>query len=107
MVSIVNTVFAFLLSCSGGVILVVYSLIMTAYIAIRNQASEQERKAFFHLPLFPFINIACLGFVVLIFVAMLSDPVQRTTAIASLGTCLLFMIIYWTRCITHRSARHS
>lgn len=102
-----DTVFAFLLSCSGGVILVVYSLIMTAYIAIRNQASEQERKAFFHLPLFPFINIACLGFVVLIFVAMLSDPVQRTTAIASLGTCLLFMIIYWTRCITHRSARHS
>ncbi|WP_338333605.1 amino acid permease [Acetobacter sp. LMG 32666] len=98
-----DTVFAFLLSCSGGVILVVYSLIMTAYIAIRYQADDREKKAFFHLPLFPFINIACLGFVVLIFVAMFSDPTQRTTVIASLGTCFLFMAIYWTRQFAQRS----
>ena len=102
-----DTVFAFLLSCSGGVILVVYSLIMTAYMAIRYQADDKGQKAFFHLPLFPFANIACLGFVVLIFVAMFSDPTQRTTVIASLGTCLLFMIIYWVRQIAQRSLRRA
>ncbi|GBQ50669.1 amino acid/polyamine transporter [Komagataeibacter sucrofermentans DSM 15973] len=92
-----DTVFSFLLSCSGAVILVVYSLIMTAYIVLRRRAPREAQKAFFHLPLFPAINIACLGGVVVIFAAMFSNPAQRETAAASLGTCLLFVVIDMVR----------
>ena len=64
---------------------------------LRRRAGREAQKAFFHLPLFPAINIACLGGVVVIFAAMFSNPAQRETAAASLGTCLLFVVIDMVR----------
>ncbi|PYD70868.1 amino acid permease [Komagataeibacter swingsii] len=92
-----GTVFAFLLSCSGGVILLVYSLIVTSYMVLRRQASAAVRQSFFRLPFFPAINMATLGGVTVIFVAMLVNDTQRMTAMASLGTTLFFIVIHAVR----------
>ncbi|QHC36679.1 amino acid permease [Komagataeibacter xylinus] len=92
-----DTVFSFLLSCSGGVILLVYSLIVTAYVVTRRAATPAMRQACFRLPFFPVINIATLGGVLVIFGAMLLNPSQRMTALASLGTTVFFVLIHALR----------
>ncbi|MCE2563268.1 amino acid permease [Komagataeibacter sp. FNDCF1] len=89
-----GTVFAFLLSCSGGVILLVYSLIVTSYLVLRRQATGREQQACFRIPFFPAINILTLGGVIVIFAAMFLDPMQRMVAIASLGTSIFFVLIH-------------
>lgn len=99
-----GTVFAFLLSCSGGVILLVYSLIVTAYLVMRRQARTAGQRAAFQLPFFPAINIATLGAVILIFAAMAFDPHQRMIAIASLGTSIFFVLIHLIRCRVRKAA---
>lgn len=92
-----DTVFSFLLSCSGGVILLVYSLIVTAYVVTRRAATSALRQAYFRLPFFPVINMATLGGVLVIFGAMLLNPSQRMTALASLGTTVFFVLIHALR----------
>ncbi len=85
-----QTIFAFLLSCSGGVILLIYSLIVTAYIttrfAARRNGTEKDNYTLF---LFPLCNYATLVGVVLVFVAMLINPAERMTALATLGTSVV------------------
>lgn len=92
-----GTVFAFLLSCSGGVILLVYSLIVTSYMVLRRRASGAVQQSFFRLPFFPAVNLATLGGVIIIFVAMLVNDTQRMTAVASLGTTVFFIVIHAAR----------
>ena len=92
-----GTVFAFLLSCSGGVMLLVYSLIVTAYVVIRRRTLPDERQRFFSIPFFPVLNFLTLSGVIIIFAAMLLDHAQRMVAIASLGTSLFFVLVYVAR----------
>lgn len=82
-----QTIFAFLLSCSGGLILLIYSLIATSYIVARKAARQKgaERENF-TLPLFPLCNYLTICGVILVFGAMLTTPSDRMTALASLGT---------------------
>lgn len=68
-----GTVFAFLLSCSGGVMLLVYSLIVTAYVVMRKRTPPGERARLFSIPFFPALNFLTLAGVVIIFVVMLMD----------------------------------
>ena len=84
-----NTIFVFLLSCSGGVILVIYAMIVTAYIVSRNRARSAGCEAGqYTLPLFPLCNYATLGGAGLVFLAMFFNPEQRMTALASLAPSL-------------------
>lgn len=92
-----GTVFAFLLSCSGGVMLLVYSLIVTAYVVMRKRTPPGERARLFSIPFFPALNFLTLAGVVIIFVVMLMDPAQRMVALASLGTSLFFVLVYVAR----------
>lgn len=80
-----DTIFAFLLSCSGGVILLIYSLIVTAHVVTR-KAAERAGQGRFALPLFPLTNYATVAGVAVVFGAMLVNPSERMTALASLGT---------------------
>ncbi|GBQ28555.1 amino acid/polyamine transporter [Acetobacter estunensis NRIC 0472] len=85
-----QTIFAFLLSCSGGLILLIYCLIATSYIVVRNAARRAgTEKADFSLPFFPLCNYITIGGVVLVFLAMLANPSERMTALASLGTAVV------------------
>ncbi|MBV1837542.1 amino acid permease [Acetobacter estunensis] len=85
-----QTIFAFLLSCSGGLILLIYCLIATSYIVVRNAARRiGTEKADFSLPFFPLCNYITIGGVVLVFLAMLANPSERMTALASLGTAVV------------------
>lgn len=85
-----QTIFAFLLSCSGGLILLIYCLIATSYIVVRNAARRVgTEKADFSLPFFPLCNYITIGGVVLVFLAMLANPSERMTALASLGTAVV------------------
>ncbi|QEO17905.1 amino acid permease [Acetobacter vaccinii] len=80
-----KTIFAFLLNCSGGLILLIYSLIATAYTVLRlraRAAGDEHEK--FTMPLFPFYTYLTVGSVCLVFIAMLIDPGERMTALASL-----------------------
>ncbi|MFT9215742.1 MAG: amino acid permease [Acetobacter malorum] len=88
-----NTIFAFLLSCSGGVILVVYCLIVSAYVQTRKRAEQAGQGDGFNLPLFPFCNYATLLAVAFVFIAMMFNPAERMTAIASLGTSVFFFVL--------------
>jgi len=92
-----GTVFAFLLSCSGGVMLLVYSLIVTAYVVIRRRVPPDEQRLFFSIPFFPALNFMTLGGVAVIFAAMLLDHAQRPVAFASLGTSFFFIMAYGAR----------
>jgi GABA permease len=83
-----DTIFAFLLSCSGGVILLIYSLIVTAHIVTR-KAAERTGQGRFVLPLFPLSNYATIAGVAVVFGAMLCNPTERMTAVASLGTSVV------------------
>ena len=83
-----DTIFAFLLSCSGGVILLIYSLIVTAHVVSR-KAAERAGQGRFGLPLFPLTNYATLAGVVIVFGSMLYNPTERMTALASLGTSVV------------------
>lgn len=83
-----DTIFAFLLSCSGGVILVVYSMIVAAYLKARKAADGMAEEKGYNLPFFPICNYVALGAVVLVFVAMVLNPGERMTAIASIGTSI-------------------
>jgi GABA permease len=83
-----DTIFAFLLSCSGGVILLIYSLIVTAHIVTR-KAAERTGQGRFVLPLFPLTNYATIAGVAVVFGAMLCNPTERMTAVASLGTSVV------------------
>ncbi|KGB22475.1 hypothetical protein AtDm6_2486 [Acetobacter tropicalis] len=84
-----DTIFAFLLSCSGGVILVVYSMIVAAYIKAREAAQKAGEADGYNLPFFPYCNYVALIAVVLVFVAMLLNPAERMTAVASIGTSVV------------------
>lgn len=84
-----DTIFAFLLSCSGGVILVVYSMIVAAYIKAREAAQKASEADGYNLPFFPYCNYVALIAVVLVFVAMLLNPAERMTAVASIGTSVV------------------
>lgn len=95
-----DTIFAFLLSCSGGVILVVYSMIVGSYLKVRTKAQAKGDADGFSLPLFPFCNYATLLAVVFVFVAMMFNPAERMTAIASIGTSIVF---YGVACLRPRS----
>ncbi|MBS1002964.1 amino acid permease [Acetobacter thailandicus] len=98
-----DTIFAFLLSCSGGVILVVYSMIVAAYIRTRGRTEKTGDTANYTLLLFPYINYGTLIAVTLVFIAMLWGHNERMTAIASLGTSLA---CYALAClITRRTAQ--
>ncbi|GCE79944.1 gamma-aminobutyrate permease [Komagataeibacter oboediens] len=99
-----GTVFAFLLSCSGGVILLVYSLIVTSYMVLRRRMADTGQAACFRLPFFPAVNLLTLGGVMVIFVAMLLNASQRMTAMASLGTTLFFIVIHAVRNRMHPKA---
>nr|WP_298796978.1 amino acid permease [uncultured Acetobacter sp.] len=88
-----NTIFSFLLSCSGGVILVVYCLIVSAYVQTRNRAEKAGQGEGFSLPLFPFCNYGTLLAVLMVFIAMLANPAERMTAIASIGTSAFFFLL--------------
>ncbi|MFT8885975.1 MAG: amino acid permease [Acetobacter papayae] len=83
-----DTIFAFLLSCSGGVILLIYSLIVTAHVVTR-KAAERAGQGRFRLPLFPLTNYATIAGVAVVFGAMLFNPAERMTAVASLGTSIV------------------
>ncbi|MFT8676359.1 MAG: amino acid permease [Acetobacter sp.] len=102
-----NTIFVFLLSCSGGVILVIYTLIVTAYIVSRNKARRTGREAgHYTLPLFPLCNYATLGGAGLVFLAMFFNADQRMTALASLATSLACYAL-GSFFIGRREARHA
>lgn len=88
-----DTIFAFLLSCSGGVILVVYCLIVSAYVQTRYRAQKDGQAENFSLLLFPYCNYGTLLAVACVFVAMLANPAERMTAIASLGTAVFFFLL--------------
>ncbi|GFE92036.1 amino acid permease [Acetobacter persici] len=88
-----NTIFAFLLSCSGGVILMVYCLIVSAYVQARSKAEKTGQGEGFNLPLFPFCNYGTLLAVAFVFIAMMFNPEERMTAIASLGTSVFFFLL--------------
>ncbi|MFT9399371.1 amino acid permease [Acetobacter sp.] len=94
-----DTIFAFLLSCSGGVILVVYSMIVTAYLVTRRRAEKAGQAEGFNLPLFPVCNYVTLLAVALVFVAMIFNDAERMTALASLGTSVAF---YAAACVWSR-----
>ncbi|MCH4093492.1 MAG: amino acid permease [Acetobacter peroxydans] len=83
-----DTIFAFLLSCSGGVVLLIYSLIATAHVVTR-KAAERAGRGRFVLPLFPLTNYAAVAGVAVVFGAMLCNPAERMTAVASLGTSVV------------------
>lgn len=95
-----GTIFAFLLSCSGGVILLIYSLIVTSYIVTRRAARQAGTEAEnYTLPLFPLCNYVTLAGVVLVFVAMLLNPSERMTALATMGSsvvCYLMAVYFAT-----------
>ncbi|MCH4094780.1 MAG: amino acid permease [Acetobacter peroxydans] len=85
-----QTIFAFLLSCSGGLILLIYCMIATSYIVVRTAARRRgTEKTDFSMPLFPLANYITIGGVILVFLAMLANPSERMTAIASLGTAVV------------------
>ena len=46
-------------------------------------------KTDFSMPLFPLANYLTIGGVILVFLAMLANPSERMTAIASLGTAVV------------------
>ena len=92
-----GTVFAFLLSCSGGVMLLVYSLVVTAYVVVRRRTAPDMRGRFFSIPCFPALNFLTLAGVIIIFAAMLFDPGQRMVALASLGTSVFFVLVHGVR----------
>ncbi len=84
-----DTIFAFLLSCSGGVILVVYSMIVAAYIKARSAAQQAGNTEGYTIPFFPYCNYVALIAVVFVFLAMLLNPAERMTAVASIGTSVV------------------
>lgn len=89
-----KTVFAFLLNCSGGLILLIYCLIASSYIVARHLARKDgTEKENFALPLFPVINYVTIGAVLLVFIAMLIDPGERMTALSSLLTAIACYIL--------------
>jgi GABA permease len=70
------------------VILLIYSLIVTAHIVTR-KAAERAGRGRFVLPLFPLTNYATVAGVAVVFGAMLCNPAERMTAVASLGTSVV------------------
>lgn len=87
-----NKIFAFLLNCSGGVILLIYGLIVTSYIVTRKRAqSEGQDIESYTFPLFPYLNYATVAFIVYVFAAMLTSPTERTTAIST----ILFSVFFY------------
>lgn len=90
-----DTIFAFLLNCSGALILLTYALIATSYIALRGRSHKEGTSKHFTMLFFPYGSIAALLGIVLVFVAMLVNPEERMTALASLGTALVCYIMAW------------
>ncbi|OAG75254.1 amino acid permease [Acetobacter malorum] len=59
----------------------------------RRRAEQAGQGDGFNLPLFPFCNYATLLAVAFVFIAMMFNPAERMTAIASLGTSVFFFVL--------------
>ncbi|MCX5613804.1 amino acid permease [Bombella saccharophila] len=84
-----SEIFGFLLNCSGGLILLTYALISTSYIVLRGRSKRAGTSEHFTMMLYPYLSIASLIAIILVFVAMLINPGERETAFASLGTAVV------------------
>ncbi|MFT8720239.1 amino acid permease [Acetobacter sp.] len=81
-----GTVFAFLLSATGAIMLFAYLFIVTAHLSLRRRAiTEGAEWPYIGLPFFPVANYAIIAGILFVIVAMLADAQQRPTVISSLG----------------------
>ena len=80
-----NVIFSFLLSCSGGGILLVYLLIAVSYLVMMRRRNTMGRS---------WQSYLSIGGICMVFVAMLLDPTERMTAIASLLNAVFFVCLY-------------
>ncbi|WP_077807664.1 amino acid permease [Neoasaia chiangmaiensis] len=87
-------IFAFLLSATGAVILLVYALIVSAHWTMRR--SDPSNPAF-TLPFGPLPNILIVLAIAAIIVTMAFQPSQRSTVFSSLGSVVLFVALYVLR----------
>lgn len=90
-----GTVFAFLLGATGGVMLLIYLLILVSHLRMRQAAARQEQSwAFSAVPFFPLADYCAIGAILLVGMAMLLDPLQRPTVLSSLGSACMAAIAY-------------
>ncbi|PYD75212.1 amino acid permease [Novacetimonas pomaceti] len=80
-----NLLFSFLLSCSGGVILLVYMMIAFSYLLLMRGEDAAGRN---------WQGYLSIGGIGIVFVAMLLDPTERMTALASLMTGVFFVCLF-------------
>lgn len=90
-------IFVFLLETSGAVILVVYVLIALAQIVDRRRRDAAGETPTFRMWLFPWLSLATIAGIGLIFLAMALLPAQRSQALASGGSVLVVAIIAYAR----------
>ncbi|GAJ29543.1 amino acid permease [Acidomonas methanolica] len=86
-----GVIFAFFISATGAVILVVYGLIVSAHWAMRG---EQPDDPVFTLPLGRGLNMLMLGGMAMVMLAMLIQPDQRGTVLSSIGSVAVLSLIY-------------
>ncbi|GEL02923.1 amino acid permease [Swaminathania salitolerans] len=84
-------IFAFLLGATGAVILLIYALIVSSHRIFR---LRDPGNAAFTLPFGTGLNIATLCGVVLVVLAMLVQPAQRQTILASLFSVAVIVTVY-------------
>lgn len=87
-------VFAFFLSATGAVILVVYGLIVSAHWVMRR---KDPTHGAFALPLGGALNGLTIGWMGVVLIMMLAQPDQRSTVLASFGSVALFGMIHALR----------
>ncbi|PYD59664.1 GABA permease [Novacetimonas maltaceti] len=80
-----NVIFSFLLNCSGGVILLVYLLIAVSFLVMKRRQDTAGGR---------WQAYVSIGGICVVFVAMLLDPTERMTAIASLLNGVFFVGLY-------------
>lgn len=92
-----DLVFAFLLSATGAVILIIYGMLIISHAVFVRQ--DPHNKAFI-LPMTGVLHVIMIGAIIAVFAAMLIQPGNRGTAFSSLGSVVFYAIIYW--CTRHR-----
>ncbi|NHN87524.1 amino acid permease [Acetobacter conturbans] len=90
-----GTVFAFLLSATGGVMLFAYLFVVVAHLRLRRQAIASGASwPYVGVPFFPIANYLVIGAVLFVIAAMLVEPEQRSTVIASVGAFLVAAVAF-------------
>src|SRR5947209_9913965 len=96
-----DTVFSFLLSSSGAVILFVYLLIAISQIVLRRRTSPEKLTV--KMWAFPALSVLVVAAIVAVLVQMAFDSTARTQLALSLGSWAVVVVLYFATKRLHRA----